>query len=48
MNGAPWIRHPLILLLTALIVAFYLYGYGSKISHTESYSPLKSPAARSF
>jgi len=31
-----WMRHPAMLLVTALIIALYLYGYGDKISRNDA------------
>ena len=46
MHGARWSRHPLVLLVTAAIVAIYLYGYGSKITQTQPVSPAQALVGR--
>jgi hypothetical protein len=35
MTGS-WIREPAMLLVTALVAALYVYGYGDKIAKTEA------------
>jgi len=38
MISRNWMRHPVMLLVTALVIALYLYGYGDKISRTDAAS----------